>query len=294
MMNTIAYDDQAVLHGRVIEQIVSGHPTSDGAGVKLLRVLGQALHKRLDPFLMLDAFSSDSAEDYIAGFPDHPHRGFETLTYLVAGRMRHSDNAGHRGLLEAGGIQWMTAGRGIVHSEMPEQQDGLMEGFQLWINLPARDKMQAPGYRDVQSPDIPAFAISGGGRVRVIAGASHGVTGAVQRPVTEPLFLDLHLPAGVGFSQPLPADYNAFLYVYRGEITVCDRAVAMKQMAVLGNSAEADGVRLLATQASRAILIAGRPLNETIVQHGPFVMNTQEQITQAIDDYSWGRFASEG
>jgi len=282
----------AVQHSRNIEQVVIGQATSDGAGVKLLRVLGQSLQKRLDPFLMLDAFKSDSPQDYIAGFPNHPHRGFETLTYLVAGRMRHSDNVGHRGLLETGGIQWMTAGRGIIHSEMPEQQDGLMEGFQLWINLPASDKMVEASYRDVQSGQIPEFTTVDGVKVRVIAGISHGMAGAIQQPRTQPLFLDLHLPAGSSFRQPLSTGHNAFFYVYRGEVSVSGRAVAAQRMAVLGNTTAADGVVLEATQASRVILVAGQPLHEPIVQHGPFVMNTQEQILQAIDDFKSGRFAA--
>jgi hypothetical protein len=289
-MNTETVKTDVVNHSRGIEQLVVGHATSDGAGVKLTRVLGQALQQRLDPFLMLDAFGSDKPNDYIAGFPSHPHRGFETLTYLITGRMRHSDNAGHQGLLETGGIQWMTAGRGIIHSEMPEQKDGLLEGFQLWINLPAAEKMQPAGYKDVQSEQIPELVTADGVKVRVIAGSSHGVVGAIQRPDTEPLFLDVHLPAGASFSQALPAGHNAFFYVYRGEVTVAERTVASQRMAVLNNDTVADGVILQAKQDSRLILVAGKPLREPIVQHGPFVMNTREQIEQAIDDYQAGRF----
>lgn len=281
---------QTVLQSRHIEQLVEGRATSDGAGVKLTRLLGQDLQRRLDPFLMLDAFASESADDYIAGFPDHPHRGFETLTYLVAGRMRHRDNAGHEGLLETGGMQWMTAGRGIVHSEMPEQKDGLLAGFQLWINLPAAAKMVPAGYRDVQSPEIPQFAAAGV-QVRVLAGASHGVTGAIQRPTTEPVVLDLALPAGARFDQPLPSGHNAFFYVYAGEVEVAGRNAGLRRMAVLSNSREADGVVLRALQDSRVLLVAGAPLGEPIVQHGPFVMNSREQIEQAVSDYQTGRFA---
>ncbi|MBD9354953.1 pirin family protein [Methylomonas albis] len=288
--DTVKSDD--VMRSRAIEQLVVGHATSDGAGVKLTRVLGQALQQRLDPFLMLDAFGSDKSNDYIAGFPNHPHRGFETLTYLINGRMRHSDNAGHQGLLETGGIQWMTAGRGIIHSEMPEQKDGLLEGFQLWINLPAAQKMQPAGYQDVQSEQIPELLTANGVKVRVIVGSSHGVVGAIQRPDTEPLFLDVHLPAGASFSQSLPAGHNVFFYVYRGEVAVAERTVSNQRMAILSNSAVADGLILQAKQDSRLILVAGKPLRETIVQHGPFVMNNREQIEQAIDDYQRGRFAA--
>ncbi|OHX38399.1 pirin family protein [Methylomonas sp. MED-D] len=278
-----------VNHSRTIEQLVTGLNTTDGAGVQLTRLIPPSLQKRLDPFLLLDAFGSNNPGDYVAGFPSHPHRGFETLTYLLAGRMRHSDNAGHAGLLETGGIQWMTAGRGIIHSEMPEQKDGLLAGFQLWINLPAAHKMQPPSYLDVQSPAIPELELPNGGLLRVIAGDSHGVAGAIQRPVTEPLFLDLHLPAGDAFSQALPPDRNAFIYVYRGELTVGGRKLAARQLAVLNNRSESDGVVMIAEQDSQAILIAGRPLREPIVQRGPFVMNSEAEILQAIDDYQNGR-----
>jgi quercetin 2,3-dioxygenase len=278
-----------VRQSRNVEQLIRGQATSDGAGVKLTRLIGQSLQKRLDPFLMLDAFGSDQPGDYIAGFPAHPHRGFETLTYLLHGRMRHSDNAGHSGLLESGGIQWMTAGRGIVHSEMPEQEHGLLEGFQLWINLPAARKMQEASYRDVQSPQIPQLNLANGGLLRVIAGSSQGVDGAMQKPDSEPLFLDLHLPAGGEFSQALAPQYNAFVYVYRGALNIGSRQVPVQHLAILSNAAHADGVTLYAEQDARAILVAGRPLNEPIAQYGPFVMNNAEQIRQAIDDYQAGR-----
>ena len=203
---------------RTVERLVVGKATSDGAGVKLTRVLTQSLQRRLDPFLMLDAFGSDNPDDYIAGFPDHPHRGFETITYMIAGRMRHRDSAGHEGLLENGGVQWMTAGRGVIHSEIPQQEEGVMEGFQLWLNLPARDKMSAPWYRDFAAAELPRFVTDAGVAVTVIAGESHGVAGAVTREATAPLYLDLHLPAGARFAQSLPAEHNAFVYVYRGEV----------------------------------------------------------------------------
>src|SRR3954464_6557180 len=202
---------EPVIRPRTVEQLVAGMATSDGAGVKLTRVLTQPLQRRLDPFLMLDAFGTDNPDAYIGGFPDHPHRGFETVTYMIAGRMRHRDNAGHEGLLQNGGVQWMTAGRGIVHSELPEQEEGRMEGFQLWLNLPAKDKLRAPWYRDFQAADIPEVTTPEGVKARVIAGESQGVKGAMQREVTEPLYLDLELPAGATFSQPLAADHNAFV-----------------------------------------------------------------------------------
>ena len=275
---------------RSVERVLAGMPTSDGAGVKLTRVLTQPLQRRLDPFLMLDAFATDDPQDYLAGFPDHPHRGFETVTYMIAGRMRHRDRAGHEGHVTNGGVQWMTAGRGVVHSELPEQEDGRMEGFQLWLNLAAKDKMRAPWYRDIQSPEIPEFTTPGGVKVRVIAGTSHGVAGAVQREVTEPLYLDLLIPAGAAFAQPLPAGHNAFVYVYRGGVEIGGTQVPVQRMAILANRAGADGVVLKAHAASRALLIAGRPLDEPIAQYGPFVMNSNEEIFRAVEDYQAGRF----
>lgn len=279
-------------HPRQVERLVVGQPTSDGAGVKLERVLTQPLQRRLDPFLMLDHFSSDNPDDYGAGFPDHPHRGFETVTYMLQGRIRHRDSAGHEGLVGDGGVQWMTAGRGVIHSEMPEQRDGRMAGFQLWLNLPARDKLREPGYVDVQGPQVPQFERDGV-TVRVIAGESHGVAGAVQRAVTEPLYLDLHLPAGAHFEQPLAATHNAFVYVYQGALrfdTGCQ--VLSGRMAILANTPGSDGVRLTAGDApTRALLIAGRPLNEPIAQYGPFVMNTEAELVQAVRDFQAGRLA---
>jgi redox-sensitive bicupin YhaK (pirin superfamily) len=225
---TFALISETVARPRAVERLVAGMPTSDGAGVKLTRVLTQPLQRRLDPYLMLDAFGTDRPEDYIGGFPDHPHRGFETITYMIAGRMRHRDSAGHEGLLQSGGVQWMTAGRGVIHSELPEQEEGRMEGFQLWLNLAAGDKMKAPWYRDIQAADIPQFATPDGVTARVIAGASHGVAGAVQRERSEPLYLDLHFEAGARFEQALPAGHNAFVYVYRGELDVAGRACSKR------------------------------------------------------------------
>jgi hypothetical protein len=281
----------AVRHPRRVERLIAGQPTSDGAGVKLVRVLTQPLQRRLDPFLMLDAFGSDDPDDYIAGFPDHPHRGFETVTYMIAGRMLHRDSAGHEGLLEPGGVQWMTAGRGVIHSEIPQQQAGRMEGFQLWLNLPARDKLCEPWYRDFAAGELPRVRTTGGVTVVVIAGESHGVAGAVRREPAAPLYLDLHLPAGARFGQPLPADRNAFVYVYRGELVIGSQTVPAGRMALLANDAQADGIALQAVGEARALLIAGRPLNEPIAQYGPFVMNSAAEIHQALADYRDGRLA---
>ena len=278
------------LQSRKVERLIRGVVTSDGAGVKLTRVLTQDLQRRLDPFLMLDAFRNENPDDYIGGFPDHPHRGFETVTYMIAGRMRHRDSAGNQGLLGPGGVQWMTAGSGLIHSELPEQDEGLMEGFQLWLNLPAGRKMTAPSYRDIPSASIPEIESDDGVRVRVIAGESAQVTGAVQRPDTEPLFLDIHMPAGSQFRQSLLPTHNAFVYTYRGSAVIEGTAVPDRHMAILSNTG--DGVIVQALQDSRVLLIAGRPLAEPIVQHGPFVMNTHEQIHQAVRDYQAGKFSA--
>lgn len=277
---------------REVERLVSGKRVSEGAGVKLLRVLTPDLQRRLDPFLLLDEFCSDNPDDYLAGFPDHPHRGFETVTYMLAGRMRHRDSAGHEGVLAAGGVQWMTAGRGIVHSELPEQEQGLMHGFQLWINLPAREKLVQPGYRDIPAEAIPQTTTAAGVTIRVIAGSLSGVAGAVSRETTEPLYADLEMPAGSVYEAAIPAAHNAFLYVYDGEIEVGVRGepVRSRQLALLGNRADADGVRLSAPGGARLLLVAGRPLNEPIVQWGPFVMNTREEVEQARRDFQSGRF----
>jgi redox-sensitive bicupin YhaK (pirin superfamily) len=289
-----------VQRSRGVERIVRGQPTSDGAGVKLTRVLTQPLQKRLDPFLMLDAFGSDTAGDYIGGFPDHPHRGFETVTIMLDGRMRHQDSVGNVGLLEPGSVQWMTAGRGIIHSEMPEQEAGRMAGFQLWVNLAAKDKMTAPEYRDIAPANVPVIELEGGVRVRVIAGESHGTPGAVSRPTTEPVVLDITLPAGSRFDAALPAGHNAFVYVHGGAVDVGSEGAATRveneRMAILTNDAAADGVRLQAPPTSaapaRVLLVAGKPLHEPIAQYGPFVMNTPQQLQEAFADFQRGALTS--
>jgi redox-sensitive bicupin YhaK (pirin superfamily) len=276
---------------RNLERIVEGIATTDGAGVTLTRVLSGKLQQRLDPFLMLDAFGSDNPDDYIAGFPDHPHRGFETVTYMLSGRMRHRDSAGHEGLLQNGGVQWMTAGRGVIHSEIPEQEDGVMEGFQLWLNLPSHTKMCEPWYKDFPSEQIPEYTTSGGIVVRVIAGESNGVAGAIRREFTEPLYLDIHMPAGSEIAPEIPASHNAFLYVYRGTVAVDGRRLESKRMGLLSNTPGAKVIALSAIEESRLIVLAGKPLKEPVVQYGPFVMNTQQQIHEALNDFRAGHLA---
>jgi len=278
---------------RRVARVVRGRPASDGAGVKLTRVIGQPDLDMIDPFLMLDEFRSDEASDYLAGFPNHPHRGFETVTYMLAGRMRHGDNQGNSGLLTPGSVQWMTAGRGIVHSEMPEQEDGLMAGFQLWVNLPAKDKMTAPRYQDIAPERVPETSPAAGVRVRVLAGRLGEATGPVSGVATEPVYLDVMLDAGARFEVPLPVGHNAFAYVYEGsaELGPADAAthIARGELAVLERGG--DGVLLAAgSEAARLIVVAGKPLNEPVAKYGPFVMNTQQQIVEAIQDYQSGRF----
>lgn len=274
---------------RSVTRRVHGIATSDGAGVKLTRVIGQRALEMLDPFLLLDEFGSDAATDYIAGFPDHPHRGFETVTYMLDGRMRHRDNAGNVGLLESGSVQWMTAGRGIVHSEMPEQDHGLMRGFQLWVNLPASDKMSPPRYQDIVSERIPVVEPAPGARVRVVAGELFGACGPVSGVATEPVYLDVELQPGARIDIPLPPSHNAFAYVFEGD----DAQVGTDRLAgnELGVLSLGDSLQLAASDnAVRVLVVAGKPLNEPIARHGPFVMNTPEQIVQAMQDYQSGRF----
>ncbi len=280
---------------RSVERLVQGMPTSDGAGVKLRRVIGQPQLPDLDPFLMLDEFGTDQPEDYLAGFPDHPHRGFETVTYMLDGRMRHRDNHGNEGVLVPGSVQWMTAGRGLVHSEMPEQQEGRMRGFQLWLNLPAREKMTAPKYQEFGPEKIPTAAPAPGVTVKVIAGEVAGITGPIRQPATDPIYLDLAIAPGAGFVQALPPDYSAFLYVFEGSVGVGAQArtVGTHQLAVLSAG---DEVRLTGigpgvnTDGARAILVAGRPLREPVAKYGPFVMNTRAELQQAFEDFQNGRF----
>lgn len=279
------------LESRSVARIVRGMPTSDGAGVKLTRVIGSQTLDHLDPFLLLDEFKSDDPSDYIAGFPDHPHRGFETVTYMLAGSMEHADHAGNRGLLTGGGAQWMTAGRGIIHSETPRQEKGLMWGFQLWVNLPARLKMTAPRYQDIEPPAIPEIAIGRSQKsvVRIITGSFQGQTGPVREIATAPLYLDVRLQSGDSFEAEVPSTHAAFVYVYDGGASIGDRAVERQELAVL--EAGAATVRVDASEKSNArfLLVAAAPLGEPIARYGPFVMNTREEIHQAFEDFRAGR-----
>ena len=283
------------MNSRSVEKLITGIHTADGDGVKLTRVLTQDLQKRLDPFLMLDAFGSDEANDYIGGFPDHPHRGFETVTYMLTGKMRHKDSAGNEGLLENGGVQWMTAGRGVIHSEMPEQENGLMKGFQLWLNLPSHLKMCEPNYKDFVAKDIPELRHKNL-LVKIIAGEYGAIKGAVQKPFTCPQYFDLHFEkenAGeTAFVHALNKSKNAFIYVYEGRVNVGDanhqRTVDQGLMAILDHSGE--GVRIECEGAAKAIFIAGEPINEPIEQYGPFVMNTRQEIIRTIQEYQNGTF----
>jgi len=276
-----------MIHRRPL-MLLPSHATSDGAGVRLARTIGTGELDVLDPFLLLDHFHSDDGADYIAGFPDHPHRGFETVTYMLAGAMLHRDNKGNEGHLRAGSVQWMTAGRGIVHSEMPQQEDGLMSGFQLWVNLPAALKMSEPRYQDIPPEDIPEVDRADGSRVRVIAGTLDGVTGPVEGIPVEPVYLDVALPAGTSTELTLPAGHTAFAYCFEGTVDVGGTDVPAGTLAVLGPG---DAVSLAAGDApGRSLIVAGRPLHEPVTRYGPFVMNTKEEIIQAVKDYEAGRF----
>lgn len=279
---------------RSLAHVIPAIATSDGAGVKLRRSIGSQRGLYLDPFLMLDEFGTDNPGDYIAGFPAHPHRGFETVTYMLDGRMQHKDHLGNVGDLGPGGVQWMTAGRGVIHSEMPLQESGRMRGFQLWINLPSAEKMKPAGYRDIPASEIPQAALPGGGSIKVIAGTAEvgeaRLSGPINSPAqplsTAPLYFDLELPAGALFEQPIPASHNAFLYTYEGSVAVAGKTAPAQAALVLGA-----GERLslqAGPQGARVILLAGKPLREPVVQYGPFVMNSREEIEQALQDYQNG------
>lgn len=278
---------------RQINQIIASVETSDGAGVRLRRSLGQHHQFRLDPFLMLDEFGSDKPNEYIAGFPPHPHRGFETVTYMLDGHMLHQDHMGNRGDLRSGDVQWMTAARGIIHSEMPQQEHGLMRGFQLWLNLPAKEKMKPASYRDIPSSQIPTVQNEQGVWVKVIAGTAtldgKQVTGPINGLTTEPIYIDVHLPAGQSFAQTTPVAHNAFIYLYEGELKLGDESVPSHAAALLGPGEE---VKVTASRDAKFLLLAAMPLNEPIVQYGPFVMNTREEIERAVSDYQSGRLTA--
>ncbi len=275
---------------RQVARLSKGQPTSDGAGVRLNRVIGNRVLGELDPFLLLDEFHSEDGADYIGGFPDHPHRGFETVTYMLAGRMRHRDNHGHSGLLGPGSVQWMTAGRGIVHSEMPEQENGLMWGFQLWVNLPAKDKMTTPRYQEFDPAAVPTLDASGGIKLRLVAGRIGDAAGPVVGIATEPMLVDIALPAGGAYVLDLPEGHNAFAYPFEGDALIGDPAVTVPRgtLAALGPGAR---LQLRAGAAScRLLVAAARPLDEPVARYGPFVMNSEAELRQAVVDFQAGRF----
>lgn len=273
---------------RKVLSIQVGQPASDGAGVKLTRVFGGPGVEQFDPFLMLDEFGSDKPDDYIAGFPPHPHRGFETVTYMLEGRMRHEDHMGNVGLLQGGGVQWMTAARGIIHSEMPEQEEGVMRGFQLWLNLPGKNKLSDASYQDIQPENIPRLTTQNGVDVVVIAGQFDDgqiqQAGAVQRPDTEPQYFDFDMPAGSSISPKIPEGHLALLYVYEGSLELASHPQSVSASRMVRLSGEGE-LQLNTKDGARALLIAGKPLREPIVQYGPFVMNTREEIEQALRDF---------
>lgn len=276
------------LNETTIKQVVEGMPTSDGAGVKLKRVLGQPSLQRLDPFLMLDEFGSEQAQDYIAGFPKHPHRGFQTVTYMLNGKMGHKDSVGNEGLIEDGGLQWMNAGKGIIHEEMPLQSEGKMRGFQLWVNLPANEKMSEPGYQDIPTANIPELSSDNGSLIRVLAGNYLGQEGAVTTHGVNPQFFDFHLVANDTLMLATQSTHNGFLYVYEGEVDVSGKTLTKGQLGVLDF---AEQLTLKTDEAARAIFVSGEPINEPVVQYGPFVMNTEEEINQALSDFQQGVLA---
>lgn len=271
----------------VIRQL-RGQETRDGDGVRLTRLIGTQQLSAIDPFLMLDEFGSDQPHDYQGGFPDHPHRGFETVTYMLAGRMRHGDNHGHSGVLVPGSVQWMSAGRGIVHSEMPEQEEGLMWGFQLWVNLPASEKMKPARYQEFAPEQMPVVEAAPGAQVKVIAGEVAGVGGPVDGIATRPLYLDVTLAPGAVLTVPVPLGHQGFAYVFEGEVSVGGSAVKRGWLGLLGDG---DAVSLAGgAGGGRLILVAGQPLREPVARYGPFVMNTEAEIHQAFADFRAGRF----
>lgn len=290
-------ENLSFLRTRQVQRVIASQPTSDGAGVKLRRSLGSAPDARLDPFLMLDEFGTDNPGDYIAGFPSHPHRGFQTVTYMLDGRMQHKDHLGNVGDLGPGSVQWMSAGRGVIHSEMPLQESGRMRGFQLWLNLPGREKMKPAWYRDIAPTQIPRVALPRDGEAKVIAGRLRAGDKEIAGPIndhgqlaTDPLYFDLALAAGGGFEHALPAAHNAFVYVYEGEVRIGDRTVPAHAAGIL-SAGERVAIEAGA-QGARMILLAARPLNEPVVQYGPFVMNTREEIEQTLRDYASGELVS--
>jgi redox-sensitive bicupin YhaK (pirin superfamily) len=275
---------------RAVSSVLSGIPATDGAGVRMTRVIATEALDHFDPFLLLDEFRSDDPGDYIAGFPDHPHRGFETVTYMLAGAMKHGDNKGNTGLLGPGSVQWMTAGRGIIHSEMPQQEDGLMWGFQLWVNLPSGQKMVEPRYQDIPASAVPETSVGDKVTARVIAGELNGVTGPVSGVATEPFYFDVRLEAGAGADIATPADHNVFAYVYKGALDIGEGQGSTVRRGEIALLTTGPSVSVKCDESTRFILVGGRPLNEPIARYGPFVMNTPDEIRQAIMDFQAGRF----
>ena len=268
----------------------AGVAATDGDGVKMTRIIGSHELNTLDPFLLLDVFESDQPDDYIGGFPSHPHRGFETVTYLLAGRMRHKDSAGNEGVIEPGGVQWMTAGKGIVHSEMPEQDNGLLMGFQLWVNLPASAKMSEPAYQEFAPASVPLEQRENGTLVRVVSGTTgEGTQGPVKNCYVRPTYMDVTLPAGEKFDQQIGASDNAFVFVIEGDLIVGNtrQPLSHRNLGILG---EGDHITVTAESPARFLLVAGQPLNEPIARGGPFVMNTKAEVMQAFADYQSGQF----
>ncbi len=275
---------------RELTTVTQGHPAMDGDGVRMTRVIGTPELNMLDPFLLLDAFESDRPDDYIGGFPAHPHRGFETVTYLLAGRMRHRDSVGNEGVIEPGGVQWMTAGKGIIHSEMPEQENGLLQGFQLWVNLPASHKMQVPAYQEFPADQVSVEQRDNGTEVRVIAGMTNmGASGPVVNELVHPTYMDVSLPEGETFEQVIASEDNTFIFVISGSLLVGgrERVLGTSQLGILRHGSS---VSVQAQNNSRFLLVSARPLNEPVARGGPFVMNTKQEVLQAFNDYENNRF----
>lgn len=275
---------------RELRTIITGLPTTDGDGVKMTRMIGSPELNMLDPFLLFDVFESDQANDYIGGFPDHPHRGFVTVTYLLSGRMRHKDSAGHEGVIEPGGIQWMTAGKGIIHSEMPEQEQGLLQGFQLWINLPAKDKMQVPVYQEFPANEIAVENLDNGAEIRVIAGiTNNGTAGPVTKTTVNPIYMDISLPKEQVFEQTVNTDDHVFIFIIEGQLSIGEpaRIINRRQLGILQIGEQ---IKVTANEATRFLFVAAHPLNEPVARGGPFVMNTKAEVLQAFDDFNNSTF----
>jgi redox-sensitive bicupin YhaK (pirin superfamily) len=272
---------------RTVTNLIEAEENKDGAGVFIWRSIGKHDLPELDPFLLLDSFGTENPDDYIAGFPDHPHRGFETVTYMIEGYMRHTDNTGSEGLLAPGAVQWMTAGHGIVHSEMPEQREGKMQGFQLWVNLPASDKMCPPRYQNIDPDDVPVITTDDGTVIRIVTGTANGITGPITGISVDPLFIDVSLESNGTHTQAITPGHTAFVYAFEGSVEVAGTNIAFNKLALLSDG---DEVALTTKNSGRAIVVSGAPIGEPIARYGPFVMNTNDEIRQAIKDFQTGEF----